>query len=117
MDEYFGQAKQAASVIVSMKNFARIISVLPPRFTVQNIKMIFSTNKDGYSWSSGMYYILNLAFNLVFNLIFNDYFSEENNKWPHGPFVCCPVPLGRFKTIVSDKNRVFHERHRRDQGN
>ena len=53
LNEYLPQAKYANSKIISTDKVAHVISILPPRFSVQNIEMIYSTYKDGYSLTSG----------------------------------------------------------------
>jgi hypothetical protein len=52
LNEYLPQAKYANSKIISTDKVAHVISILPPRFSVQNIEMIYSTYKDGYSLTS-----------------------------------------------------------------
>ena len=46
-------AEQANSKILKSDHLAQIISILPPRFTVQKIERIFTTVDDGYALSSG----------------------------------------------------------------
>ena len=51
--EYFDQARNAGSEITDVGDLARLISILPPRFTVQQMQKIMTTKKDGYSLRSG----------------------------------------------------------------
>ena len=46
-------AEQANSKILTSQKLAEIISILPPRFTVQKIEQIYSTIDDGYALSTG----------------------------------------------------------------
>jgi len=50
--EFFEAARSANSELVSVGDLARLIAILPPRFTVQQLKKIMNTAKDGYSLSS-----------------------------------------------------------------
>ena len=46
-------AEQANAKVVAVEQLARIIAILPPRFTVQKVERIFCTLDDGYALSTG----------------------------------------------------------------
>ena len=51
--DFTAMAEQANSKILTSQKLAEIISILPPRFTVQKIEQIYSTIDDGYALSTG----------------------------------------------------------------
>ena len=54
--EFFEQARDADSSLLRVGDMARLIAILPPRFTVQKLEKIMTTAKHGYSLRSGECY-------------------------------------------------------------
>ena len=55
--EFFEQARDADSSLLRVGDMARLIAILPPRFTVQKLEKTMSTAKHGYSLRSGFYLV------------------------------------------------------------
>ena len=51
--DFSAMAEQAQAKVIASDQLARLIAILPPRFTVQKVERIFCTLDDGYALSTG----------------------------------------------------------------